>query len=273
MVTFTKIGNYGEFANQLFQVAATMAHAVLNGDDYILPKWYCVVSDNNYSEFFKCKEIFNESEETISFDRVFSEPTFTYTPIDYVPDITTDIRGYFQCERYFNEASDHIRTAFKPSQEIEDIINKFDYTNSVALQLRYYDKVRPHDRNNNLIPHLDPSHVFYSVDDNLEYFKKAINYFGKNKTYYISTNNFERAKNMFGSYKNFIFLDEIPHKAKFFVQTRCENNIISNSSYGWWGAWLNENPDKVVFAPKKWFKLNDEWHNSSDIVPSSWMTI
>jgi hypothetical protein len=271
MITYTKLGNYGEYANQLFQVATVLGQAIINNDDYVLPQWRCVVSGNHYSEYFKNKEIFHESTSAIIPDVEYSEPTLTYTPIKYGREKLTDFKGYFQCEEYFKDAKDYIQTAFSPNQEIEDIISKFDYNNSVALQLRYYDKVRPHDKNNNLVPYLDPSHVYYSANENYEYFKKAINYFGKNKTYYVSTNNFEQAKNMLKGYSNFVFLDTIPHRAKFFIQTKCEHNIISNSSYGWWGAWLNQNPDKVVIAPEKWFKVKDEWHNSSDIVPSVWM--
>jgi hypothetical protein len=273
MITFSKLGRSGEYANQLFQVAATISHAIKNSDNYVLPKWYCIVSGNNYSEFFKNRDIFNEVTGNISVDKVWSEPTFTFTPIEYIPGSNVDLQGFFQCEKYFKEVRDDIIKAYEPNDEISKIINKLDYKDSVAVQLRYYDKVRPHGSNPNLVPYLDPSHVYYTVEENYDFFRKSINYFGKNKTYYISTNNFEKAKKMFKGYKNFIFLDDIPHKAKFFVQTKCEHNIISNSSYGWWGAWLNNNPDKVVYAPEKWFKLKDEWHNSKDIIPETWRVI
>ena len=273
MITFSKLGSAGEYANQLFQVATTIGHAVENNDKYILPRWYCVVSGNQYSDYFKNKELLNETTDTIITDSFWKEPTFTYTPIEYVANKNVDLHGYFQCEKYFKEAREVIIKAYEPNDEISEIINTFDYKNSVALQLRYYDKVRPHGSNPSVVPYLDPSHIYYTVEDNYDFFKTAINFFGKNKTYYVSTNNFAKAKNMFKNYKNFVFLDEIPHKSKFFVQTKCEHNIISNSTYGWWGAWLNNNPDKIVYAPEKWFKIKDEWHNSKDVIPETWRVI
>jgi len=51
----------------------------------------------------------------------------------------------------------------------------------------------------------------------------------------------------------------------------CKNNITANSSFSWWGAWLNRNPDKIVIAPRRWVataKLN-----TVDLIPESWITI
>ncbi|EHC0071351.1 alpha-1,2-fucosyltransferase [Escherichia coli] len=51
--------------------------------------------------------------------------------------------------------------------------------------------------------------------------------------------------------------------------SKCKNNIISNSSFSWWAAWLNENKNKTVIAPSKWFK-KDIKH---DIIPESWVKL
>lgn len=61
--------------------------------------------------------------------------------------------------------------------------------------------------------------------------------------------------------------------AEYYLQmiTCCKHYVIPNSTFGWWGAWLGESPDKIVIAPKKWFKGQIDSINA--ILPSEWITI
>jgi len=55
------------------------------------------------------------------------------------------------------------------------------------------------------------------------------------------------------------------------LMSHCKHNIIANSSFSWWAAWLNQNSDKMVIAPKKWF--NDVSINTHDLIPSEWIKL
>ncbi len=69
----------------------------------------------------------------------------------------------------------------------------------------------------------------------------------------------------------FVSRPEIPDYEEILIMSSCEHHIIGNSSYSWWGAWLNPNPDKIVIAPKEWLK--DKTFDTSDVCPKEWVRI
>jgi hypothetical protein len=257
IVTYSNLGRNGEFGNQLFQIAATCSYGLKANRTPIFPKWQCVVSNKIYSDFFK-NSIF---EDNINYDIQYIEKNFYYNEIPLFENNIVDLKGYFQSEKYFKDFKKNILNLFTPKDLIIKKINNLNFDNSVSVQLRFYDR-----------GYIDPQNVYYSANENSEYLRKAINYFGKNKKYYVTTNNLYKAKNLFGKYDNFIFVDDLGYDnvESFFIQTKCENNIITNSSFGWWGAYLNENEEKKVFAPKNWFRREDEWYNTKDLYCNDW---
>ena len=53
----------------------------------------------------------------------------------------------------------------------------------------------------------------------------------------------------------------------------CDHNIIANSTFSWWGAWLNNNPSKKIIAPNEWFGFGLSHLNTIDIIPNNWIKI
>jgi hypothetical protein len=268
MVTFSQLGKHGEFGNQLFQIAATIGHSIKSNQDYMFPRWIGLISQEDYSRYFQ--NPIKQTDNLPNPDMFFKEPHFYYQEIPIL-NKNLDLFGYFQSEKYFEHCKNDIINIFQPNKNIKNI-KTLNYNNSVCIQLRFYDCNRPYNTDH-IGFKLDPetNDFYYHLEENIDYLKNAINYFGKDKNYYIVTNNSNKAEQMFGKYDNFYILDNFNYIEQFFIQTLCENNIISNSSFGWWGAWLNLNRSKVVFAPKKWFKKNDM--NTSDLYLKNWKVI
>lgn len=272
MITNTNLGKHGEFGNQLFQISAVIGCALKNNTDFNFFKWKGLISNTEYSKFFK-NPIPETLEKNISF-KFYSEPNFYYNEIPYIESLNLDLFGYFQSEKYFSHCKKEIKNYFKPSNLILDKIKNLDYKNTVCIQLRFYDSSRQYGFNHIKNDPVLYGDTYYTVEDNIPFLKNAINFFGKNKNYFVTTNNFNKAKEMFSIYPNFYFLEKYTYLEQFFIQTMCEHNIITNSSFGWWGAWLNQNSNNIVFAPSNWFKPNyKSKEHTKDLYPNEWRVL
>ena len=111
----------------------------------------------------------------------------------------------------------------------------------------------------------------------LEYYREAVEHMIQSfpeVCFYIFSDDLIWAKKNFDFIENKIFVEpdgDISNYEEMHLMSLCNHNIIANSSFSWWGAWLNQNDEKVVIAPKKWF--NDTSCNTIDIVPDDWIRI
>jgi hypothetical protein len=62
-----------------------------------------------------------------------------------------------------------------------------------------------------------------------------------------------------------------PEVVDLLLLSKCKHNVICNSSFSWWGAWLNNDPSKVVVSPKEWF--NDPRYSTESRIPENWHRI
>lgn len=177
-----------------------------------------------------------------------------------VPFIFSDIKiednicydGFFQSEKYLDYKL--CKYIFDPNDEIKSKLNNIDIpSNSCSIHIRRGDYVK--------LSHIHPT-------QDMQYYNKAMNII-KAEKYIIFSDDIEWCKNNFRDDK-FIFIEEIDY-IELFLQSKCSHNIISNSSFSWWGAYLNDNPNKKVIAPKKWFGNNK--YNPKDIIPVSWVKL
>jgi hypothetical protein len=89
----------------------------------------------------------------------------------------------------------------------------------------------------------------------------------------IFSDDIEGCKSMFEFIPNKIFHDSRVDWLDMYMMSMCEHNIICNSSFSWWGAYLNENTTKKVIAPKRWFGPAYTNLNTSDLIPHTWITL
>ena len=262
MITHKSIGYSGRLGNQMFQYAALKAIALKNKYDYCLPNNIKIKPDgafdfinNKWIEYkldlIECFDI-SCKIENINTLHNYQEKEFNFNPdvLDILDN--TSIDGYFQSFRYFEEFWEEIKKDFS---FINLKINKdkiSQYNNPVSIHIRRGDYVN------------HPN--YWNID--LEYIQKALLYFEDNNyTFLIFSDDMNWCKEVFP--EGVVFVEENQFDS-LCLMSLCQHNIISNSSFSWWGAYLNNNKNKKIVAPHKWFSTPKPLN---DLYPPNWIII
>jgi hypothetical protein len=177
--------------------------------------------------------------------------------------------GYWQSEKYFIDVQDVIRQEFTVRNELsfecKAIAALITSTNSVSLHVRRADYVSDSE-----------THQTHGVC-NLEYYKKCIDLVKtrvSNPYFFVFSDDISWCKENLHFDVPTTFVTHGGAKGDyedFRLMSLCKHNVIANSSFSWWAAWLNTNPDKMILAPRKW--LNDSKYNTQDVIPDRWIKI
>ena len=240
----------GRIGNQMFEIATASAVAWDNGAEAYFPSLNRS-SDEFRHIFFRCKT--ETPSAPVEFE--WSQPVnwAHYSPVPFHPNMR--MFGYYQNEKYFFQYRDRLLKLFKPRRSDLEYIQKtytyiLDDPKSVGVHLRcfYSELGRP------------------SIQYEREYFTKAMALFPKDSLFVVTSDNIEFARqNIPTDWGRVVFIESEPAYIDFFLQTLCKNNIMSNSTFSWWCAWLNENPSKIVVRPSFWMpgepdiECPDDW--------------
>jgi hypothetical protein len=256
----------GGLGNMLFQIAATKSIAIDNNTDCSFPNLESHIQYLNSEKTYNPRLNYGGEYMSLLKNLNVLKPTtnklVTY-PFNYIqsPSFSEDviIDGFFQSEKYFSHNRTEILNFIKPTPEIISIIND-KYGNVLkrkctSIHVRRGDYVR---------------HPNHHPVQTLEYYNGAINTLkDKTETFIVFSDDIEWCKiNL--NFDNVIYIEGEKDYIELYLMSLCDNNITSNSSFSWWGAWLNENENKTVIGPNKWFgpAIN---HDTSDIIPETWI--
>ena len=197
------------------------------------------------------------------------EPCFHFEPeMLSIPD-NSFIKGYWQSEKYFTEIENDIRSDFTfnlpLSPRNEEIAKFIDQSNSVSLHVRRNDFVKN--------PDINSFHGLCS----LEYYNAAIRYIAcrvEHPIFFVFSDDLNWVKsNLIIDFPcEFIGHNQgIESYNDMRLMSLCKHHIIANSSFSWWGAWLNPNTSNLTVAPECWFA--DPRLDTCDLLPADWMRV
>lgn len=251
----------GQLGNQLFQIAVTTSLALDHGARAVFPDLLTSKSDNiplNYAH------VFSHLDTTLPTVPIYEykEPHFHFQQIPYQPNMI--LCGYFQSEKYFKHHKEEILKLFAPSQEILSYLHAkyheiITHPNTVAVHIRMYKDTKPE------------YHPFVGWN----YVVKAIHQFDPDALVVIFSDQIDYCKRKLRKLslkRQVIFIEGNRHFQDLYLMSLCKHNVISNSSFSWWAAYLNQNPHKVVIAPSptRWFGPGLSYNNTQDILPEEW---
>jgi hypothetical protein len=291
----------GGLGNQLFQFAAGYALSQHHNIAYKLDPYtyskhkyrkfelehfkipFSLVTEKELNHFIgrnRLMRFLNKNENYLRCPKVFSQPHYHF--YDDFFSLPNDIylSGYWQSEKYFQQVIHHIREFYQPALALDPkntaLMKKLNEVNSVAIHVRRGDYTS--NVYSNFFGGLSDSYYSSAV----KLIKEKVNdpsffIFSDNPGWCRNNLNIENATYVEhntgpDSYKDLLLMSQAKH------------NIIANSTFSWWGAWLNNNADKLVVAPQQWFQksYNDQkglpiyasrLYNTKDLIPERWIRL
>ena len=280
MIGYNRLGSNGRLGNQMFQYAALRGIATKRGYDWVIPPDTYDHKDN-YG-LFETFKLSNVKPNNIGFveGNYIQENNHCFIP-DFFEECPDDVSldGYFQTEKYFSHISEKIREDFTfrkdyldPCKEYIDSLNG----DPIFLHVRRTDAI-DREQYHPILP--------------ISYFEKSLTQFPEDTQCFVFTDDIEWCKKQeFFKQDRFLFNesnDRYTYKTvdglgkpqntllpqvDLCLMSLCSGAIIANSSFSWWGAWLQNNRGKVIAPdPKKWFGTASSHLDISDIVPDRWI--
>lgn len=249
----------GGLGNQLFQAAVVLALAKKNNKTPVFP----LLTDQRCSRKISYNDSFFHKLQKVSIGQMpcFIENGFSYKPIPLSDN--TRLIGYFQSEKYFIEYKEYIlNTLCLPDMTVSKIQEKYKDiiadNQTVSIHIRRGDYLQLQD--------------FHCVQE-LTYYEKALQHFKKDQYFIIFSDDIEWCKQLplFQNLPRKCFIQDLDYH-ELYLMSQCKDNIIANSTFSWWGAYMNRNANKKVIAPSKWFGPTGH-KDLQDIIPNSWVII
>jgi hypothetical protein len=288
MIYIRLIGGLG---NQMFQYALGRRLALINNTEFKLDISGLVnVSPNggftarNYDlNNFNIQELIAASDEIKHFKKpggrfskiikyirpVYQRPYIVEEKFSFNPQILkikqdVYIDGYWQSEKYFMDVKEVIQNDFTLKGELgkqaTDIAKQITSSSqSVSLHIRRGDYVTSYSS-------------FYHIL-NVDYYKKALEYIEKRSgrvQVFVFSDDIKWARQNLQIGSDTVFVEPNKNFEDLHLMSLCSHNIMANSSFSWWGAWLNRNKNKIVIAPEKWFIKPID---TKDLIPASYIKL
>lgn len=249
----------GGLGNQLFQISHALAQGWKHkrGIVFFPDSWTPGQGRNAKNYINNIFRLVNFSDKIEGFTHVYEGP-FEYSEVNPL-ETNTSFHGYYQSSKNWFGYDDLIREVFQPNPTvIDDFKSKYPQLlqpNTLSLHVRRSEYLQ--------FPEIHPT-------ISIEYIQEALKVIGEYSTVFVFSDDHEFVKEKL-NFPSVIFVNEPEDYLELWLMSMCQNHIISNSTFSWWGTFLNQNKNKKVVAPSTWF--GPKGPNAKDIYEDYWITI
>jgi hypothetical protein len=263
---------FGGLGNQLFQVMTTLVFAREN--DYVplfdigaTESRSMVKQKPTYWNTLFAQVVADSGRFRCNFteQRIWSDPSFTHHPI---PRVSGHLRlwGYFSSFRYFDHQYGHVNALVRSnpriSGEVDAIFDRLSRVNGLGKRPLVSVHVRRGDSLQN--PTLEkPTAGYYA---------RALASFGE-ADFLVFSDDAGWCRSNLGKPSNLHFVEGQADYVDLLLMAKCDHHVIANSTFGWWGAYLNPEPSKRVIYPYPWFAGEKGNRSLVDFIPSGWTSL
>jgi hypothetical protein len=268
-ITIELIGGLG---NQLFQIFTLLSYVIDNNYDYYLNN--IITNGVRKTLYFDnvFKELKNKINSSIENSIIYNEISeFTYNKLPLL-DNNYKLYGYFQAYKYFDHNKNKIIEILKLNNLIDKYKYLYDYNITISLHFRLGD-YKAHNMHI-----LDLSYYINSLELLIQKTNKnnwsVLCFYEKNDIIIIN-DYLNKLQNKFENI-NFIHINtSLQDFEQLLIMSLCKHNIIANSTFSWFGGYLNNNKNKIVIYPKIWigYNYNGNNFNFKDLFIDSWIGI
>jgi hypothetical protein len=250
-----KLATYRPFELNIFNINATTSDIIFKGK-YLYP---VSKAEHWFKNWLNKTKFYYFQENNSGWDeKMMTIPNNSY------------IRGFFQTEEYFKQIENILRKELSFNQALSadnlELSYKISSQNSIAVHFRRGDFIR---LKKNLSKHGITS---------LDYYQRAIEEIKtrvENPHFYLFSDDPEWVKNNITIDMSYKVVESNTDSNNAWIDmclmSKCKHQIICNSTFSWWAAWLNNNPVKIVIAPDQWYA--DQSLNGSYILPNNWLKL
>ena len=246
---------HGQLGNQLHEIATTLAYAWDNDSDPIFPelnKKELNIPINKDRIFFRLKNSRLPRKIRSTFK------SYSNFEKEFIPKLM-DVRlfGYFQTWEYYHHHRDQLIETFAPSENEENQIRLthevlLSHPNTVAIHVRTFNKEWASG-----IPFVG-----------LDYYERAMDLFPEDCLFVVFSDRINWCKHHFKKIdRPMVFIEGQDHIQDFFLMSMLKHNIIGNSSYSWWAAYLNKNQEKIVVGPSHFIQISENTSKYNALLP------